>query len=459
MYTVVIADDEQIIHEGVKTTIQATLPELNVMNVFEDGTTLYDYLDTHQPDILLLDIEMPGKSGLDIAYHITKQEYKCYIIIITAHHNFEYAKKAIDYGVGAFLTKPFSSQQLVDALKKAISFINKEHITFTQNRSAYRTILQSLCMSKTNLLFNESIYLCHDTTLLNKLKCTEVLFKHDAINTLDDLDKTSLSQTLINHIEYDNSEQSVFFLGNTQDQIIFLIFSKEDPDLYFVTDVINIIKRYIGTIPQYSESRHSSFSEYRIHLSFVREMDAFFSILATHGSSQAKKQLTEYVYSLSASQSHNFALFLANGYLSSFEISPSSQEKHCAEMIVQNIDDLINLTLGNHSGNYIVDSAKEYIHQNYSSCALSLDATADALSISANYLGRIFKKYTGNNFSEYLQNYRMQQAQNLLKTTHMPTIDVANAVGYSNPVYFRISFKSHFGMTPTQFRQIQIKKE
>ena len=129
MYTVVIADDEPNIHEGLKTTIHSSLPELEVLQTFEDGSLLYNYLDIHQPDILLLDIEMPGKSGLDIARLIDETGHRCYVIIITAHHNFEYAKKAIDYRVDAFLTKPFSSSQLIETLKKAITHLDKKNNT------------------------------------------------------------------------------------------------------------------------------------------------------------------------------------------------------------------------------------------------------------------------------------------------------------------------------------------
>ena len=131
----------------------------------------------------------------------------------------------------------------------------------------------------------------------------------------------------------------------------------------------------------------------------------------------------------------------------------------CTDAIMHALDTLINQSLGSYSSNYIVAQTIEYIQNNYASSSLSLNATADALSLSANYLGRIFKKYTGQNFSEYLQNLRMQQAQLLLKTTHMPTIEVATAVGYCNPVYFRNSFKSHLGMTPAQFRQLQTRKD
>ena len=96
MHSVVIADDEKLICDGIRSVIEADLPELTITHIFEDGAMLYEYLESHQPDIIILDIAMPGKSGLDVARLIESQGHNSYVIIITAHQLFEYAKEAIE---------------------------------------------------------------------------------------------------------------------------------------------------------------------------------------------------------------------------------------------------------------------------------------------------------------------------------------------------------------------------
>lgn len=452
MYSVVIADDEKLICDGIKSVIESALPELEIKGIFHNGTSLYDYLHYHQPDILLLDIQMPGKSGLDIARFIHEQNHKSYMIIITAHHEFEYAKDAINYNVDAFITKPFSSCELADIIRQAISAIKKKHISAINTWTVYRSLIKNLLLSQTNdFLYNE-IRLCNGTTEIKDLHCTELSINDSALQNLNDDTRSSLSETLCHHAESDTFTQSVFCLGMKNSFLTFLIFSREDASLSFLPDTLQIVSKYTGAAPQYTTQMFPSFSDYRIYSSFLAQMEHFFNTLTGEGSPQAKKQLTDYIYSLPSQQCHDFALFLENNY----QLTVDGTD---ADTVVLCLDTLISQSLGNHPGNYLVDSAKKYISKNYASSSLSLDAVADALSISSYYLSRIFRKYTGQNFSEYLLSFRMEQAKELLKTTEWSTIKIAEAVGYNNPAYFRVSFKAYFDMTPRQFRILQTRKE
>lgn len=452
MYTVVIADDEKLICDGIKSVITSFLPELEITQIFHNGTMLYNYLGSFQPDILLLDIEMPGKSGLEIARLIDEQKHKSYVIIITAHHNFEYAKEAIDVRVDAFLTKPFSSHQLLDAIRKAVSHVAQKHTCANDNWTNYRTLLQSLFTQKVDILSYNKIPLCSGTVPLKELLCTEIIFKDASLDNLPPDMKSILINALTECVENDTISYSSFFLENKNNCLSFLIFSKEEPDLDFVPAALKILNNYTGNIPQYAIETYASFLEYYTHASFAKAMDTFFVILASGGWNQAKKQLTDYIQSLSDHHRREFINFLSGRY----QITITNLD---TESIIQSLKQFTNHVLDSRSGNYIVNSAKDYIAKNYSSCELSLEAIADTLSISSDYLGRIFKKYTGQTFSEYLLNLRMEHAQNLLKTTHLSTIEIAEKVGYSNPTYFRISFKTHFGMTPRQFRLLQSREE
>ncbi|MBQ8189881.1 MAG: response regulator [Lachnospiraceae bacterium] len=451
MYTVIIADDEKLICDGIKSVIDSALPELEITQIFQDGDMLYEYLDTREPDILLLDIEMPGKSGLDIAQFIYERHYKSRVIIITAYPDFAYAKKAIDYGVNAFLTKPFTSGQLVDAVRKSISYMN-QHSTSADNRTAFRSLLQTLCTSRTDTQVYDEVFLCRGTMPLKKLLCTEVTFMDNGIDILPVDKQASLVETLIGQTENDSIMQSSFFLENNNDRLTFLIFSEKEPDLSFTSEVSRIIGRYTGNVPKHTIRVYPSLFTYRTRVSYAKTMDKFFSTLAADGSNQARKQLVDYILSLPEHQRQCFADFLYEQY----QITIDQTD---AETIRRSLGNLISNALGTHSNNYIVDSAKDYISKNFSSDSLSLESTADALSVSSYYLSRIFKKVTNQNFSEYLLTFRMDHAQKLLKTTHLSTIEIAKEVGYCNPAYFRTSFKAYFGMPPRQFRLLQTREE
>lgn len=98
-----------------------------------------------------------------------------------------------------------------------------------------------------------------------------------------------------------------------------------------------------------------------------------------------------------------------------------------------------------------VTSAVEYIHHNYS-YTITIDDIASYIGISRSHLFRAFKLHTGTSPKEYLTNYRIAQACNLLKQSDLSIQSVANSVGFDNGLYFSKVFHQKKGMTPSQWR-------
>lgn len=452
MYTVVIADDEQLVCSSIASVIRSATPEVRIAKVFHNGTDTYEYLQSNHADILLLDIEMPGTSGLDIAQFLNIQRANSYVIIITAYHNFDYAKRAIDCRVNAFLTKPFSSQQLASAVKEAISYFDMQNASKVDNRKMYRSLLQSLCKGSHSIPVYQDLYLCQGTTPISTLRCTSLVIKADGLSTLSRPEYDEMLQTLMKATEEDTAEQTTFLIGGSEDTVELLIFSKDSARTDLVEDARQIISTFAKSSPTAVLKSYPSFTQYRLQVAFCRQMDEFFKLLASDGSHKAKSHLSSFIYTLSDDERNSFVGFLRENHQICINESLS-------DTILNGLDLLVEQTLGTHSGNHIVDSAKKHIAKNYASSGLCLDSVAEALSISGVYLSRVFKKHTGQNFSEYLLNFRMEQARVLLISTLLPTTEVAISVGYSNPAYFRSSFKAYFGMTPRQYRQIQTRKD
>ena len=95
--------------------------------------------------------------------------------------------------------------------------------------------------------------------------------------------------------------------------------------------------------------------------------------------------------------------------------------------------------------------ATDYIQQNYMDPDLSLNDICSYLNISTSYFSTIFKKMTGETFTEVLIRTRMEKAKELLENTTMKNYEIAEKVGFSDPHYFGISFKKMTGVTPTEY--------
>lgn len=93
MYNVVIVDDEIMICSAIQTVVKSAFPDVHIQEIFQDGDKAYVWLESNQTDILILDIELPARSGLDIAQLVYEQSRGTYVIMISAHQNFNYAKK------------------------------------------------------------------------------------------------------------------------------------------------------------------------------------------------------------------------------------------------------------------------------------------------------------------------------------------------------------------------------
>lgn len=100
----------------------------------------------------------------------------------------------------------------------------------------------------------------------------------------------------------------------------------------------------------------------------------------------------------------------------------------------------------------IVNAVKRFLHENYHSSNISLAMLAETFHVNPSHLSEIFKKNTGQTYTEYLLDLRIRKSMALLKDPLLRIVDVAELVGFSNPNYFSIVFKKKTGMTPNEFR-------
>lgn len=99
----------------------------------------------------------------------------------------------------------------------------------------------------------------------------------------------------------------------------------------------------------------------------------------------------------------------------------------------------------------IVEQTIQYIENNY--CSANLEQAAVLVSLSPNYLSKIFKRKKAMNFSDYLLEVKMKKAAHLLRDISLRTYEIAALVGYDNPKNFSRAFKQYSGKTPKEYRE------
>ncbi len=100
----------------------------------------------------------------------------------------------------------------------------------------------------------------------------------------------------------------------------------------------------------------------------------------------------------------------------------------------------------------VIFEIQSFIRQHYSE-NISLNMLAKQFYMHPNYLSRLFKEKTGDNFVDYLTEVRMRKVQDFLKNSDYKIIEICGMVGYDNPRSFSKAFKHYTGMTPREFRE------
>jgi two-component system, response regulator YesN len=106
-----------------------------------------------------------------------------------------------------------------------------------------------------------------------------------------------------------------------------------------------------------------------------------------------------------------------------------------------------------HEPEWKVLDFKEFVARHYADKSLSIGNTAGRLSISESYLSKLLRRRLGTSFVEYLSDYRIARATELLASSDMLSYEVAEAVGYPDARYFASLFKKRTGMTPSEYRK------
>lgn len=123
MVKVMIIDDEEIIREGLKTTIDWEEMGCEISGESEDGESGFKAAIAIKPDLIFTDIRMPGMDGLQMIARLREMKLACKVIILTGFRDFEYAQEAIRHGAFRFLLKPVRTDELKLAISEAVKEI------------------------------------------------------------------------------------------------------------------------------------------------------------------------------------------------------------------------------------------------------------------------------------------------------------------------------------------------
>ncbi len=139
---VMLADDHILIREGIRQLLEFD-GSIEVIEEASDGEDCIKKLKKLQPEVLLLDINMPKKNGIEVLEEIKSKNINVKVLILTVHNEVEYLLKAVDIGVDGYILKDSGSAELKKAINAVVqgeSYIQPNLIPVLNNRLVTRDI-------------------------------------------------------------------------------------------------------------------------------------------------------------------------------------------------------------------------------------------------------------------------------------------------------------------------------
>lgn len=116
MIRVLIADDHPVVRRGLRQILEAT-PDIKVADEASDGQEALHKVLKNEYDVILLDISLPGRSGLEVLHQLRAERPRLPVLILSVHPEDQYAVRTIKAGAAGYLTKESATDELVTAIR------------------------------------------------------------------------------------------------------------------------------------------------------------------------------------------------------------------------------------------------------------------------------------------------------------------------------------------------------
>ena len=422
MYKVLLVDDEYMITEGLKRLIPFDKWDMEVVATANHADDALDYVREHPVDIVISDVNMPDKTGLEMIQEMKDLLPDAYYILLSGYQEFDYVKKAMNLSVVDYLVKPVDKVELGHLLEKIVTQLREkvhepEILSQQLDEEAF----------KAHLSQKENWWVGLSKGKQGNFVIPYYVLGQDWQIVLADQEFEGLlvmpfeAPYQINFEKWKRDVEKTLFYGSVNLDQSESLFSYYEP-IYRV-----IIQ---GNLQQIID-------ELTLLEKIVLENTPIVSI--------TKQLFTQFVMDV-------FHLF---EHLKADDMTDIVKNIHAIttfEDLVAYTKETLTSFFGQYRMNENVVSVLEFIGRDYKK-ELSLKDISKDLFINPVYLGQLIKKETNSTFAELLNKQRIKAAQQLLLSTNDSIEDICYTVGYSNVGYFYKVFRKLCGKSPKAYRK------
>ena len=390
MYKTLFVDDERLIREGISNLIDWERITGQELTLAENAKVALKYLEHEKYEIVISDIYMQDMNGIELAKCIKGKWPDVVVILLSAYEDFDYARKAIEAGVFKYLLKPVIPEELEDAVNEAISQVKINEETKKRIDHSQEVLEDYRRELKKNLWKD---------ILSGNMRNEDEIFER--------FEKMNMSKNIspIYVVVYKTDDESMLYQNQVAiDKVVSSCF-----------------EGYIDTV----------------------FMDNYIVILLEK--ENAKSVL--YAFGDLVKEMFHFEVYMGEGKtvkdLSTLHMSVESAKYNIQKNRANKKDEPTQIVL----------AAVEMIRKEIENVDFNINTIANALYLTPAYFSRVFKRKMGMTCIDFIKNYRINLAKELLQNTDLSIQQISEKTGYATVYYFSQQFKQVTGESPGSFRK------
>ncbi len=516
MFNILVTDDEQIVIDSLSFIISKNFAEDAKVFTALSGTEAIEIVMKENIDIIFMDINMPGLTGLETVNVITKLKPNIVFVILSAFDRFQYAQEAINLGAYKYITKPVNRNVVIETIRGAMKLVEEKQGKLSADRELHKkldlvspmvendfiyacifnndkTLDLSSYLEYFNLSENPWVFCCFEFPNINSENQYKTYLKiHELLNTEH---RCLVSSFMLNRI-------AVFFPIFSQAPDYQEI--KEQIKKFYTMLSYNItagIRAGVSTIQSDKTMLQASYSEALSALNKTSQNGGLLfagvqtqeSTRRHNNASEFKKQLLS---KLSCGDTNGVKTFLElytsevitselpldkikNSFFEIIVTANNLTREINKDFISESFDNSFSILSAEDDINLIkeftqkfliecttaITSVKkteihpvikkvcDYIDENLAQ-DISLEQAADFAGVSSFYLSKLFKEEKGETYINFISDKRLEKSRQLLEETELSIKEITAKVGYNDQNYFSRIFKNKYGLSPKEYRKV-----
>lgn len=486
MIPVMLIEDEFLVRIGIKTCVSWEKEGYEVVAEAENGEDALELYRKYWPKLVITDIRLPHKTGIEVMKEIREKSSDVKFIIVSAYDDFEIAREAIRIGVeGYFVKGSLDPQELTELLRKLKGIWVNTGTLLEENekkRESLKYIYRKLQFEETSSDLakwikdgNNEVYIwilkLNNTNLEAFVQMVSDFLVRKEVNSRLGVEESFVwivSEVRLERLcELQGEMRSMFRRYVPCDVAVgiskkYSVCCALDEMIYEAVMAVHASRiTGQGSYIVYKES-HEPDSIYDRNVRKIDELlrlnqiepaiQILQEISMLFGKNYSVKRYQRFLYKLAGILNDYDTENYEAGYYE--ELLGLLDVEESFDSLRQRMHRIGFKNEGKTEGNEYAAKAVEYVYDHYQE-RINTSKIAEYIHVSSNYLGKLFYSTTGEYLTDFISRIRVEKAQVLLAESKLSIGEVAAAVGIGDQRYFAKLFKKYCGVTPKEYRGLK----